>query len=106
EHVVVLDDGRVAVEGSIDALRQPRGQVFELRVKTPTADLAPFLARLRAAGFEWHATDDDSMRVFVPGDDGARDLFALAVPDHAQIRHLRLSVPTLEGVFARAIGED
>jgi ABC-2 type transport system ATP-binding protein len=106
DHAIVMDKGRVAVQGSIDALRQPRGRVYELRVKTPTAELLPFLERLRAAGVECHATHDDVLRVFVPGENGARDLFVLAAAEHAQIRHLRPSVPTLEDVFVRAIGED
>ena len=48
------------------------------------------------------------MRVFVPGttEEGARVLFRLASRERAQIRHLRPSVPTLEDVFARAVGED
>jgi hypothetical protein len=46
------------------------------------------------------------MRVFVPGDGGARALFALAAEEHAQVRHLRPSVPTLEDVFAHAVGEE
>src|SRR5580700_8349151 len=33
DHVVVMDRGRIAVEGPIDDLKQPRGRVFELRVK-------------------------------------------------------------------------
>jgi ABC-2 type transport system ATP-binding protein len=106
DHVVVMDRGRVAVQGSIDALKQPRGQVFELRVKTRSAELTPFLDRLRAAGLDCHATDEDVMRVFVPGDGGARELFALAAAERAQVRHLRPSVPTLEDVFARALGEE
>ena len=44
--------------GPIAALKQPRGRVFELRVKTP-GDLEPFVERLRAAGLECHATDED-----------------------------------------------
>ena len=40
------------------------------------------------------------MRVFVPGEGGARDLFALAAAERVQVRHLRPSVPTLEDVFA------
>jgi ABC-2 type transport system ATP-binding protein len=103
EDVVVLDRGRIAAAGPIDDLKQPRGQVFELRVKTRTDDLDPFLARLREAGVECHATDEDVMRVFVPGDGGARQLFALAAAEHAQVRHLRPSVPTLEDVFAHAV---
>ncbi len=45
------------------------------------------------------------MRVFVPGEAGARELFALAAAEDAQVRHLRPSVPTLEDVFAHAVGE-
>jgi hypothetical protein len=47
------------------------------------------------------------MRVFVPGtsSEGALVLFQLASREGAQIRHLRPSVPTLEDVFARAVGE-
>ena len=46
------------------------------------------------------------MRVFVPGEGGARDLFAVAAArGRVQVRHLRPSVPTLEDVFARAVGE-
>jgi ABC-2 type transport system ATP-binding protein len=105
DSVVVMDKGRIAAQGGITALKQPRGRVFELRVKTPSADLEPFLERLRAAGLDCHATDEDVMRVFVPGEGGARQLFALAAADHVQVRHLRPSVPTLEDVFAHAVGE-
>jgi ABC-2 type transport system ATP-binding protein len=106
DHVVVLDKGKVAAAGPIAALKQPRGRVFELRVKPPAGGLEPFLARLTAAGLECHATDEDIMRVFVPGEGGARDVFAIAASAGAQVRHLRPSVPTLEDVFAHAVGED
>ena len=46
------------------------------------------------------------MRVFVPGEGGAQQLFALAAAEHVQVRHLRPSVPTLEDVFAHAVGEN
>jgi len=105
DHVVVMDKGRIAAAGTIDALKQPRGRVYELRVKTPS-DLEAFFDRLRAAGLECHATDDDVVRVFVPGDGGARQLFALSASAGVQVRHLRPSVPTLEDVFAHAVGED
>ena len=67
-----MDKGAIAAAGPIAALKQPRGRVFELRVKTPTGELDGFLARLRAAGLDCHATDEDVMRVFVPGEGGAR----------------------------------
>ena len=106
DEVIVMDKGRIAIAGPIAALKQPRGRVFELRVKTPAADLETFFERLRAAGLECHATDEDVVRVFVPGEGGAREVFALAAAAHVQVRHLRPSVPTLEDVFARAVGEE
>src|SRR3989442_4575979 len=64
DHVVVIDKGSVAAAGPIAALKQPHGRVYELRVKTPTGDTDMFLQRLRAAGLDCHATDEDVMRVF------------------------------------------
>ena len=106
DSVVVLDKGRIAAQGGIEALKQPRGRVFELRVKAPAAEMGPFLERLRAAGLDCHATDEDVMRVFVPGERGAQQLFALAAAERVQVRHLRPSVATLEDVFAHAVGEE
>jgi ABC-2 type transport system ATP-binding protein len=102
DYVVVMDKGRVATEGPIETLKGPGGRVYELRVK---GEADRFLTVLRAQGYECHDTDEDVMRVFVPGEEGARALFALAAREGLQVRHLRPSVPTLEDVFARAVGE-
>jgi ABC-2 type transport system ATP-binding protein len=104
EHVVVMDKGRAVTQGPIADLKQPRGQLFELRVKAPTGQ-DQFLARLRDAGIECQPTDDDMLRVFVPGSQGARELFGIAAAASVQVRHLRPSVATLEDVFARAVGD-
>jgi ABC-2 type transport system ATP-binding protein len=104
DHVVVMDKGAIAASGPIAAMKQPRGRVYELRVKT-AGDLDAFVERLRAAGLDCKQTDEDIMRVFVPGDGGASQLFALASAERVQVRHLRPSVPTLEDVFADAVGE-
>ncbi|MBP1635925.1 MAG: yxlF 5, partial [Acidobacteria bacterium] len=103
DRVVVLDQGRVVADGSIDDLKGRRRQVFELRVK---GDRRAFTATLQREGFECHETDEDVMRVFVPGEEGGRSLFALAARERVQVRHLRPSVPTLEDVFAKAVGEE
>ncbi|MGE0042089.1 MAG: ABC transporter ATP-binding protein [Vicinamibacterales bacterium] len=105
DRVVVIDKGTIATEGPIEALKGPAGRVFELRVK---GDHAAFLEVLRAEGYECHDTDEDVMRVFVPGaaDGSARVLFGLAAREGVQVRHLKPSVPTLEDVFARAVGEE
>src|SRR5262249_8533618 len=105
DHVVVMDKGAIAAAGPIAALKQPRGRVYELRVKTPAGDLDAFLARMRAAGLDCHATDEDIMGVFVRGEGGGRGVSALAAAEQGQVRHLRPSAPPLEDVFAPAVGE-
>jgi ABC-2 type transport system ATP-binding protein len=108
DHVVVMDKGQVVAQGPIAELKGPRGRVFELRIK---GDLPAFLDVLQAAGLECHATDEDVMRVFVPADrvdDTGNDqkvLFTLAARHGVQVRHLRPSIPSLEDVFAKAVGE-
>jgi ABC-2 type transport system ATP-binding protein len=108
DYVVVMDKGQVAAQGPIDELKGPAGRVFELRIK---GNLPAFLEVLRGAGMECHSTDEDVMRVFVPaertgGERDQRAIFGLAAEHGVQIRHLRPSVPTLEDVFAKALGEE
>jgi len=107
DHVVVLDKGAVAASGTIEALKGPAGRVYEVRVK---GDSSKFVARLREAGLECHETDEDVMRVFVAGEpkpagDDQQRICGIAQAADAQVRHLRASLPTLEDVFARALGE-
>jgi ABC-2 type transport system ATP-binding protein len=102
DHVVVMDKGAIATAGPIVGLKGPGGRVFELRIK---GDTDRFISVLHSAGLECHATDEDVMRVFVPDDTGAPALFRLAAQERVQVRHLRASVPTLEDVFAKAVGE-
>jgi len=107
DYVVVLDKGAIATEGTIAQLKGPAGRVYEVRVK---GDLPAFVAAMAHAGMECHETDEDVMRVFMPaavsepGDDQRR-VCAIAQGVGVQVRHLKPSLPTLEDVFARAIGE-
>ena len=103
DHLVVMDRATVVAQGSLRELKGPAGRVVELRAK---GEQPAFLEALRAAGMECHATGDDIMRVFIPDGVGPRELFALAARHQMQVRHLRPSVPTLEDVFARAVGEE
>jgi ABC-2 type transport system ATP-binding protein len=104
DHVVVMDKGTVATFGPIDALKGTTGRVYELRIK---GDEAHFISALRGEGYDVHDSDEDVMRVFVPGasGDNPKVLFELAARERVQVRHVRPSVPTLEDVFARAVGE-
>jgi ABC-2 type transport system ATP-binding protein len=104
DYVVVMDKGQVATQGPINELKGPTGRVYELRIK---GDLPGFLDALAKAGMESHSTDEDVMRVFVPAAVGDHQaLFTAAAQFGVQVRHLRPSVPTLEDVFAKAIGEE
>jgi ABC-2 type transport system ATP-binding protein len=117
DYVVVMDKGQVATQGPINELKGPGGRVYELRIK---GDLVGFISHLRAIGMDVHGTDEDVMRVFVPdavttavaglaGDprgNAHQAIFKAAAQFGVQVRHLRPSVPTLEDVFAKAIGEE
>jgi ABC-2 type transport system ATP-binding protein len=111
DRVVVMDKATVVAQGPIGELKGPAGRVFELRVK---GELQSFLQVLHDQGLETHNTDEDILRVFVPADATSRfgtqtdqqAIFALAARHGVQVRHLRASLPTLEDVFAKAVGEE
>jgi len=103
DRVVVMDKGRVVAEGPIAELKGPGGRVYEVRAK---ADADRLIAALKALGMDCHATDEDVMRVFVPEGLSVQAVFRAAAREGIQMRHVRPSVPTLEDVFARAVGEE
>ena len=100
--VVVMNRGKVVMQGPIASLKKPTGHIFEVRVK---GNRAAFVERLRMQAFECRETDADEFRVLVPATAGPEQLFASAAQVGAQVRHLKQSVPTLEDVFAEAMGE-
>jgi ABC-2 type transport system ATP-binding protein len=102
DHIIVMDKGNVVAQGPIEELKGPRGRVFELRIK---GNLPEFIDHLKARGLDCKSTDEDVMRVFVPAGRDHREIFQLATTHGAQVRHLRPSVPTLEDVFAKAVGD-
>ncbi len=103
ERVLVLNKGAIVAEGPIQELKGTTRRAFEIRIK---GNLERFRDALAVAGLECDETLDDVMRVRISDDRGAKDLFALAAANDAQVRHLRPFVSTLEDVFARAIGEE
>ena len=103
ERVIVVHRGAVAAQGAIADLKAGRRRVFEVRVK---GDAGAFVRGLEAGGAECRDADGDVLRVFVKPDQGPRDLFEAALRHGVQVRHLRPGVPTLEDVFAEAVGEE
>jgi hypothetical protein len=90
------------MQGPIASLKKPAGHIFEVRVK---GDREAFVERLRSQAYECRETDADVFRVTMPPSAAPEDLFASARAVGAQVRHLKPSVPTLEDVFAEAMGE-
>jgi ABC-2 type transport system ATP-binding protein len=103
DDVVVMNKAQVSAQGPIEELKGPSGRVFELRIK---GDLPGFMKVLHDAGMQLKNTDEDVMRVFVPGAGDQKAIFDAASRFGVQIRHLRPSIPTLEDVFAKAVGEE
>ncbi len=104
DHVIVMDKGQVVAQGPIAELKGPGGRVFELRIK---GDLPAFIETLRTRR---HGVPLDRRgrhaRVRAGWAGSRRDLRAGAAANGAQVRHLRPSIPTLEDVFAKALGEE
>ena len=100
--VVVMNRGQVVMQGPIASLKKPAGHIFEVRVK---GDRGAFVERLRALAFECRETDCDVFRVLHARRRRRRSAFLVGCPVGAQVRHLKPSVPTLEDVFAEAMGE-
>jgi ABC-2 type transport system ATP-binding protein len=103
-HVIVMDKGRIAASGPITGLKEPSGRLFDIRVKAVNG-LQPFLDVLAAHGLEFQVRENETLRVFARDGLTERDLFALALQAHVQVRQLGPSLPSLEDVFAHAVGE-
>ncbi len=101
ESVIVMNQGSVAMSGSIAELTGPRRQVYDLRLK---GDPLAFLTDLKDKGCEWRDAED-GYRVFLADGLGPDTLFVTARECAVQVRHLRPGAESLEDVFLRALGE-
>jgi ABC-2 type transport system ATP-binding protein len=99
--VVILTDGRVVTEGSLDELRTGDGGL----VVVVDGDAGPLAFRLRAAGL---GVEQDGSRLVI---DSADDVAADAVRDAAVhldvgLRLVQRKTATLEDVFLATQGAD
>jgi len=108
DRVVMIDKGRVVVDGAIAAMTSAREGLFELRIR---ADNGAFFADLERLGFTWQDQQNGNLLVSKPAGGGrnpavavdARTLFELARTHDAQIRHFRPVKHSLEEIFMDAI---
>ena len=102
QNVLVIDQGRIATQGTIAGLTGPRRAVFDVRLK---GEAAALLTDLTDQGCEWRESED-GYRIFLPEGHGPELIFGMARECGVQVRHLRPGAETLEDVFLRALGHE
>jgi len=101
--VVILNQGRVAAQGDLAALRQIDYSLYELRIK---GEKEPYLQALGRARCRVQETEDGLLKVYLPAAFDRRELFRLAAGLGVQIRHFVKSRTSLEDFFAKTVGVD
>jgi ABC-2 type transport system ATP-binding protein len=101
-NVIVLNQGKVARQGTIAELTGARRQVFDVRFK---GDARPVLTDLKDLGADW-SEGEDAIRLFLPDGRGPETVFRVAKECGVQVRSLRPGAETLEDVFLRALGHE
>ena len=102
QNVLVIDQGRIATQGTIAELTGPRRAVFDVRLK---GEATALLTDLMDQGCEWRESED-GYRIFLPEGHGPEFIFGMARECGVQVRHLRPGAETLEDVFLRALGHE
>jgi ABC-2 type transport system ATP-binding protein len=97
EHTVVLDKGRVAMQGPLAQLKKAAAPAYVLRVQ---GSAEPVEQALTAAGLRWQA---QAPAIRVETDD-PRALLTLVQRAGLVVRHLAPAEVTLEDAFAQAVG--
>ena len=105
ESVVMLSHGKLVGQGTIQALKGASGELFEVRLKASQQQHDMFAAALAARGCSAAPAQDGMLDVSLVDGLGSEMVFSAAQSVGAQVRHLVRKQPTLEDVFARAVGE-
>jgi ABC-2 type transport system ATP-binding protein len=104
--VVMLARGKVVKQGSIAELKKAVSNLYEVRVKGEAEERDRFASAVIDQGATWKPMDDGLLEVTLNNGTGSEAVFQAASNAEVQIRHLRRRVPSLEEIFARAVGLD
>lgn len=102
-YVVILDRGKTAAEGSIQELKRVEYSLYEIKILD---NEKAFLQRLGEMGSKIEKTEDNVIKVFIPPEKQAREIFRFAAEEGTQIRHFVRSETSLEDLFAKTVGEE
>ncbi|HSF17718.1 MAG TPA: ABC transporter ATP-binding protein [Vicinamibacteria bacterium] len=98
--VVLLDRGRLVLEGQLSSLRHPAGWIFDIRVRETRP--GAFSERLQEHGIKSTEDRDGLLRVEL-NDSATRPLFELAHLAGAEIRHLKRHERNLKDTLTAAL---
>ncbi len=102
-HVVILNKGKVAAQGEIEALKEIRFSLYELRTK---GENESFLKSLRDKGCRIEETEDELLKIYMPAELSRSEIFKTAEAENVQIRYFIKSRTSLEDLFAETVGVD
>jgi len=100
EHVIVLREGRIALQGPVDEVRRLEHGTYHVRI---SGDADAFRTAAEAGGLAVRRKDRELLDVRVPEGAGARGIFAAARAAGCTVRGLSTVEQSLEGVFIRAV---
>ncbi len=101
--VVMLAKGKVVRQGSIASLKKAVPNLYEVRVK---GENEPFTEAVATQGATWRPLEDGLIEISLLNGLGSEALFRAAAESKTQIRHMARRIPSLEEIFARAVGAD
>jgi ABC-type uncharacterized transport system ATPase subunit len=99
----MLSKGKVVRQGTIVDLKKAAADHYEIRLK---GDADRFTDVVTAGGATWKWMNDGLIEVSLLNGAGSEELFRAAAQSGVQIRHMARRAPTLEDVFARAMGAE
>lgn len=100
-YVVILNKGKTAAKGTISDLKQIRYRLYEVKVKEATQG---FFKKLESLQCRVDKTEEGMLKIYMPPDMNAQELFLVAAKEHIQVRHFVKSQSSLEDLFARVVG--
>ncbi|MDD9975596.1 MAG: ABC transporter ATP-binding protein [Candidatus Poribacteria bacterium] len=105
EEIIALSHGSLAIQGHIEALKENKGQLFDLKI---VGDSGSYIAALERHDYQVELHPDKRLRV-TSGNQAQTDtkfFFKLAYDTRVQLRQLREVKHSLEDIFAEVMSVD
>jgi ABC-2 type transport system ATP-binding protein len=102
-YVLILNKGKVANQGDLQALKQLDYSLYELKVKGETESIVD---KLKAMECRVEETEEGILKVYMPPGLSPQEIFRVATAGEHQVRHFVKSQTSLEDLFAEVVGVD